>query len=214
MGGEPSLPLPDGRRGPLLLPRDVPVSVRRPSRRPREELHHRGRARALPHDEGQERALADGMGRLRPSGGERRHRARRAPGRVDGREHRQDEGAVPEVGDRVRLGAGDRLARPAVLPLDAVDLHEAVRARARVPEGRARELVPLVRDGAGERAGPERQVRTVRDGRGDTGPRTVVLPDHRVRRPAARRAGPSGRLAGARARRCSGTGSAGARASR
>ena len=51
---------------------------------------------------------------------------------------------------------------PRVLPLDAVDLPEAVRARARVPQARAGQVVPAGPDRARQRAGDRRRVRALR----------------------------------------------------
>ena len=69
----------------------------------------------------------------------------------------------------------------------------------RVPQGGAGQLVPERPDGARERAGDRRALRALRRrGRGAE-PDAVVLPDHRLRRPAARRDGAARALARARA---------------
>ena len=74
-------------------------------------------------------------------------------------------------------------------------------------------MVPQGRHRAGQRAGDRRPVRALRHpGRGAPA-RAVVLPDHRLRRPAARR--PRRRSTGpSTSRRCSATGSAARRAPR
>ena len=96
-------------------------------------------------------------------------------------------GAVPPVGHLDRLVARVRDARAALLPLDAVAVPAAVRARARLPQGGGRQLVPGRRDRARQRAGDRRPLRALRvAGRGAPA-RAVVLPHHRLRRPAARR---------------------------
>ncbi len=92
-------------------------------------------------------------------------------------------------------GLGDRLgprglgARAVLLPLDAVAVPEAVRARARLPQGGARQLVPERPDRALERARRRRPLLALRGDRRGAEHGAVVLQDHRVRRRAARRPG-------------------------
>ena len=75
--------------------------------------------------------------------------------------------AVPLVGHLDRLVARVRHPRAALLPLDAVDLPAAVRARAGLPQGGRGQLVPEGRDRAGQRAGHRRPLRALRHaGRG------------------------------------------------
>ena len=101
-----------------------------------------------------------------------------------------------DVGHLDRLVARVRHPRARVLPLDAVDLPAALRARPRLPQGGGRQVVPERPDRARQRAGHRRALRALRHrGRGQAA-RAVVLQDHRLRRPAARRlrharAGPS-----------------------
>ena len=65
---------------------------------------------------------------------------------------------------------------------------QAARSRPRLPEDGAGQLVPGLPDGARQRAGPgRRDVRAVGRRRREARPRAVVLQDHRVRRPTARR---------------------------
>ena len=64
---------------------------------------------------------------------------------------------VPLVGHLDRLVARVRHPRAALLPLDAVDLPEAVRARAGLPQGGRGQLVPEGRHRAGQRAGHRRR---------------------------------------------------------
>ena len=120
---------------------------------------------------------------------------------------------VPLVGDLDRLVTRVLDPHARVLPLDPVDLPAAVRARARLPQGGGGQVVPERRDGARQRAGDRRPLRALRR-RGRAAPaRAVVLPDHRLRRAAARR--PRRRSAGpSTSRRCSATGSAAARGPR
>ena len=62
---------------------------------------------------------------------------------------------VPPVGDLDRLDARVRHARAALLPLDAVAVPQAARARARLPQGGGRQVVPERPDGARQRAGDD-----------------------------------------------------------
>ena len=75
---------------------------------------------------------------------------------------------------------------PDVLQVDAVGLSAALQARAGVQEARGRQLVPERQDRARQRAGHRRRVRAVRRQGRAALPGAVVLPDHRLRRTAAR----------------------------
>ena len=90
-------------------------------------------------------------------------------------------------------------ARARVLPLDAVAVPAVLRARARVPQGGARQVVPERPDRARERAGDRRPLRALRHRGRVAEPDAVVLPDHRLRRRAARRDGHARVVARARA---------------
>ena len=75
---------------------------------------------------------------------------------------------------------------PALLPLDAVDLPEALRARARLPQARAGQVVPERPDRARQRAGDRRRAASAAARRSwCSHARAVVLQDHRLRRPPA-----------------------------
>ena len=76
---------------------------------------------------------------------------------------------------------------PGLLPLDAVDLPQALRARAGLSLAGGGQLVPEGPDGAGQRAGHRRPLRALRDAGGGAPARAVVLPHHRLRRPPAGR---------------------------
>ena len=69
---------------------------------------------------------------------------------------------VPRVGHLDRLVARVRHPRAALLPLDAVDLPAALRARPGLPQGGRRQVVPQRPDGAGQRAGHRRALRALR----------------------------------------------------
>ena len=90
-----------------------------------------------------------------------------------------------QYGGVLRLVAAAADLRPGVLPLDAVAVPAVLRARAGLPRRRLCQLVPGRPDGAGQRAGDQRQVRAVRVRGHPAGADPVVLQDHRVRGPAA-----------------------------
>ena len=72
--------------------------------------------------------------------------------------------------------------RPAgVLQVEPVDLSAALQGRPGLSRQRPGQLVPLLPDGAGQRAGRRRQVRAVRLRRLPPGPGAVVLWHHKVR---------------------------------
>ena len=175
------------RRRPVLRARDAALSVGRPAHGSSQELCGRGCGRALPAPRRAPRAPSHRLRRLRPAGREQRDQERAAPARVDRAVDRGLPPRVPLVGRVVRLVARARLQRAELLPLDAVDLPQALRARARLPRRGGGQLVPGRRDRARQRAGHRRPLRALRlAGRGAPA-RAVVLPHHRLRRPPARR---------------------------
>ena len=195
-------PEPVSRRcapGAHVRARDAPVPVGRAAHGPRPQLHARRRRRAHPPEARLHRAQADRLRRVRASGRERSHPRGQAPARRDEPEHRRDPRAdeAPRVVDRLEPRALDRRAR--LLPLDTVALPQVLRGGARVPQGRDRQLVPERPDGARERAGDRRTLRALRLGGRGAHAGAVVLPDHRLRRPASRRHGDARVLARARA---------------
>ena len=101
--------------------------------------------------------------------------------------------AARRLGLRLVTRALDPRSR--VLPLAAVAVPEVPRARARLPEGRAGQVVPQRPDRARERAGARRALRALRRRGRVARDGAVVLPDHRLRAGAARRPR-DGRLAG------------------
>ena len=130
---------------------------------------------------GLRRAAPDGLRRVRPAGRERRDPRGRPPARGDRAQHRGD--PPPDEADGLvdRLVARALDARARVLPLDAVDLPAAVRARPRLQAGLAGQVVPGRPDRARQRAGHRRPLRALRQpGRGAHA-RAVVLPHHRLR---------------------------------
>ena len=175
------------RAEPLLQPDDVPLPLRRGSACGQHlRLYRGGRLRALQADARLRRLRADRVRRLRDPLRELRAQDGGAPHRADSRQRGQlPSPAAPDRGD-VRLGPHGRHHRPRVLQVDAVALPAALQARSGRAEGGAGQLVPVVHDRAGERAGDRRGLRAVRHrGRAAVHP-PMVLPDHRIRRQAAR----------------------------
>src|SRR5438552_155872 len=81
---------------------------------------------------------------------------------MDRKEHGAHARAIQSDGRRDRLAARGRDLLPGVLPLESVDVPEALRERARLPRRRPRQLVSARRDGTGQRAGDQRPVRALR----------------------------------------------------
>ena len=175
------------RRPPLRLrARDAPLPVGRAAHRPSEELLARRRGGPLLAPPRPPGAAPHGLRRVRPSRGERGHQDRAPPAGVNRRLHRRVPAPVPPVGDLDRLDARAGHERPGVLPLDPVDLPQALRAGPRLPQGGRGQVVSQGRHRAGQRAGDRRPLRALRHPRRGAPARAVVLPHHRVRRPAAR----------------------------
>ena len=158
-------------------------------------------------------AAADGLRLVRPAGRERGDQGGRPSARDHRAQHRDDPRADAPDGLGDRLGPRGLRARAVVLPLDAVAVPEVLRARARLPQGGAGQLVPERPDRARERARRRRPLLALRRDRRGAEHGAVVLQDHRVRRRAARR--PARRSTGRSGRRrSSATGSAAPRAPR
>ena len=206
-------PVPRRRRQPAreaLRADDVPLPERRPAHGSRRGDRAARRDRALLVAAGLRGAEPDRLGLLRAARGERRDPAQRAPGDVHLRQHRDPGRVVQEVRRQLRLVASAAHLRPGVLPLDAVAVPEAARARPGLPQVEPGELVPQRPDRAGQRAGRRRLLRALRRRGHQARADPVVLQGHRLRPAAAGRHGRPG-LARARADRCSATGSAGRR---
>ena len=146
-----------GRRAAeVLLPVHVPVPERPPAHGPRAQLHDRRRARALHAHAGMQRPAADGLGRLRPAGRERRDRERRAARAVDAREHRAHEGPAQVARLRHRLVARARDLRRRLLQVEPVAVPADAGTRHRLQDDRHGQLGPGGPDRACERAGDRR----------------------------------------------------------
>ena len=190
LGGRAGLlrPQPGARSGAreeVLHAGNAPVSVRHAAHGPRAQLHAGRRPHPFPPAKRRRRPAAHGLRLLRPAGGKRGHPGGRAPARDHRAQHRAHprRDAPARVGGR--LGSRGLCARAGVLPVDAVAVPEVLRGRARLPEGGARQLVPERPDGGRERVRDRWEMRAVRR-RGDRDEHgAVVLPDHRVRGPAA-----------------------------
>ena len=188
-----------GRLAPAVRARDAAVPLRRSAHGARQELHDRRCALPSAPPPRPARAAPDGLRRVRPAGRERRDPRGPPPARRHERQHRRDPQADEAHGlvDRLVARAVDRRAR--VLPLDAVDLPAAVRARPGLQARGARQLVPGRSDGARQRAGHRRPLRALRRAGREPRAGAVVLQDHRLRPAAAGRHGAARGLARARA---------------
>ena len=180
--------------GEVVRPRAAPVPVRLAAHGAPAAVHDRRRRHALPAAQRLQRAAPDGLRLVRPAGRERGHQGGRRPARDHRAQHREHQGV--DAPDRVelRLVARDLHPRSGLHPLAAVAVPALLRARARLSQGGAGQVVPQRPDGAGERAGHGRRpLRTLRRAGRDARPGAVVLPHHRLRAGAARRPG-RGRL--------------------
>ena len=153
------------------------------------QLHARRGRRALPSSPRRPGPAPDGLRLVRPAGRERGDQGGRHPRDVTPRNIASIRAAMQRLGWSIDWDARPRDARAGLLPLDAMALPPLLRARPRVSQGRAGQVVPERPDGARERAGDRRALRALRRaGRGEE-PRAMALPHHRLRGPAARRDG-------------------------
>ena len=154
---------------------------------PRAQLHLRRPGRALPDNARQGGTVALRLRLLRP----RRPRtppSRPGATRASITEARMEElkSSVLPSGRRLRLAPRGVQPRPRVHAVLPDDLPGVLRSRPGLPGGGAGQLVPRLRHGAGQRAGPgRRHLRAIRRPRRAPELRTVVLQDHRLRRGAA-----------------------------
>ncbi len=150
----------------VLRARHVPLPVgRRPARRALRGLHRDRRHHPLEADAGVPGAAPDGLGRLRPAGGELRHQARRPPARDHRGGDRQLQAADRRGRVRLRLDARDRHHRSRVHEVDAVDLPPALPARPRLRGRHPDQLVPRRQDRPRQRRGEPGALRALRHGR-------------------------------------------------
>ncbi len=169
------------------------------------------RQRPLPPHARLQRPAPDGLGRLRPAGRELCHRPRHPPGRNDAPLRRQLQAADATGRVLLRLVARDRLHRSGLLPLDAVVLSAAIPPRPGLSRPGQPVVVPRLPHHPGQRAGgggPLLALRFGRDARRNWSSGTSRSPTTPSNCwPGWRRS--TGRSA---SRRCSGSGSAAAKA--
>ena len=204
LGGRAGLPRaePRARRGrgraPLVPAGDAPVPVGDAPHGARPQLHDGRRPDAPAPAERLARAAPDGLRLVRPACRECCAPRRRASAQEHRALHRPHARADEAAGLGDRLGPRGLSAPARVLPLDAVAVPEVLRARPRVSEGGAGQLVPERPDGRRERVRHRRPLRALRSRGGGAEPRAVVLQDHGLRRRAARvRPAAGRRVAGA-----------------
>ena len=120
-------PCGGGRPAEEVHPRHVPVPQRhRPAHGPPVGLHGYRHVRPLPAHDRPQRAVHDGLRRLRPARRAVRGADRPAPGHHHQPEHRQHPRAVAPSGPQPRPAPQHQHHRPRLLPLDAVDLPAGV----------------------------------------------------------------------------------------
>ena len=181
----PNPPAGRGAREPLVPARDAPVPVGDAAHGARPQLHDGRRPHALPPPAGLDGHAPDGLGLVRPARRERRDPRGRPPEGDRRAEHQGD--PRPDEADRLgdRLGSRDLGASPGLLPVDAVAVPALLRARARLPQGGAGELVPERPDRGRQRVRDRRALRALRRAGRGAQPRAVVHEDHRLRGRAA-----------------------------
>ncbi len=170
-----------------LRPRDAPVPVGVAAHGAHARVHDRRRRHALPRAKRDARPPSAGLRLVRPAGRERRDPRGRPPAREHRAQHRGHHALVPARRLGVRLGSPHLDARSRLLPLAAVAVPALPRARPRVPEGGAGEVVPERPDRARERAGEGGTLRALRRRGRVAAHGAVVLPDHGLRAGAPRR---------------------------
>ena len=177
---------PRSGRAAVLQPHDVPLPLGRgAARREHVRLHRQRRLRPVQAAPGVRRLRADRVRRLRHPQRELRDQGGRQPRRADPAEHRELPAPAPPHRRHVRLAARAVHHRSRVLQVDPVDLPPAPQGGEGLQEGGGGQLVPQGQDRAGQRAGHRRPVRALRHAGRAADAGAVVLPDHRVRRPAA-----------------------------
>ena len=146
---EPDRPArrPRARRRPrreAVRARHVPLPVgRRAPRRPPARLHRHRRLQPFQADDRPQRAVLDGVRRVRPARRAVRGADRSTPEDHHRRERRHDAPPAAPARPQPRSPAQHRDHRPGLLPLDAVDLQPDLRrlvrhrARPRPPDRRA-----------------------------------------------------------------------------
>ena len=198
LGRDRAVPVRPARRPAPeeVRPRHVPVPLRRPAHGSRRGVRP-GRRRSRGTGCSGATTCCTRSGGTRSACPPRTPRSSAASTRPRGRTRTSRRRRRPCGGTRaLRLGPGAEHLRPGVLPVEPVAVPADVRARAGLPQALAGQLVPQRPDRAGQRAGRRRPVRAVRHPGHQEEADPVVLPDHRLRRPAAGRHGRSWRARG------------------
>ena len=182
-----------------VRPRDAPVPVGRAPHGARLQLHARRRLHARPAAAGTHRAAPDGLRRVRAARRERGDQARAATRARSRRATSQSiRRQMKRMGWAIDWSREVSTAEPEYYRWTQwlfLRFFERGLAYRREAPG---QVVPERPDRARERAGDRRPLRALRHrGRGAE-PDAVVLQDHRLRRPAARRDGPARVVARAR----------------
>ena len=173
----------------VLRADDVPLPVGRPAHGARRDLLDPRRARPSPAHDGPHGPQPDRVGRVRSAGRERRPQPRRRPEGVDLRQHRRAALDHRPARVLVRLGPGAAHLRPRVLPLDPVAVPRSCSTPASPTAARpsstgTRSTRPCSPTSRSSTAAASARGAVVERVPADP----VVLPHHRLRRRAARRA--------------------------
>ena len=160
--------VPTRRPPEILRAGDVPLPERKHPRRPCPQLHARRRGGPLQAGLRLQRAAPDGVGCVRPAGGERGPRAGRASGRMDLGQHRRHAGRAAAHGSVDRLVPRVRhlrpgLLRPAAEAVPGTDAQRLGRAAAELGQlgpGRSRPCWPTSRWSTAAAGGPARRSRS------------------------------------------------------
>jgi len=116
------------RQAQAVRPGHVPLPLgRRAARGASRRLHRHRHRLPIQEDEGLQRPPSDGVRCVRPAGRAVCRRARRAPARDHGGQHRQHRAPDQDVRLQLRLVPTAGHDGRGILPLDAVDIPEAVR---------------------------------------------------------------------------------------
>ncbi len=180
----------------ILRARDVPLPLGAHPHGPCAQLYARRRRRPLHARQGLQRALPQGLGRLRPAGRERGDAEWGESAHLDLRQHRGHARAAQGDGPVARLEPRVRHLRPGILRPAAEAVRRLLSQGPRLPEEVEGQLGPGRPDGARQRAGDRRPRLALGRHRRAARAGAVVLPHHRLQRRPARRSRQARSLAG------------------
>ena len=182
---------PRRRRAAVLQPHDVPLPLGRGAARGEHvRLHRQRHLRPVQAAAGVRRLRADRLRRVRHPQRELRDQAGHQPRRPDPAEHRATSAASSAASAACSTGATSCPPPiPAYYKWTQWIFLQLFKAGKAYKKAAAVNWCPHGQDRAGQRAGHQRPLRALRHGGGAADAGAVVLPDHRLRRPAAGRSG-------------------------